>query len=312
MLFALSLLYCMCSTPFLSPPTRTVRVFPCYIHKTYLWSYCPPPTTCNLLLIIIYTAPSSVLPLHLRSSVPIPPTPTHAVFLPFPDHESVLSNPSIVHSCHSPQTHIITTSMEYPQPFDNRPRRFRYVPRAGERGAIYPVDGAAPLPVLPAGQPLPVRYPAAVYQCPSYSYSYAAQAYPAPQYQYYYPTAPPTPTAYAVPLTAGYTPQYATQYQYSPQPAAYYRYDQAPVSYGAVVYGQTRGEVELSNRRLATERGAYYPRAIMPVANPDDIFWVLERDGQWMVRSFYNIQTECHPGRWKMDAKDGYCVFIRE
>jgi hypothetical protein len=69
----------------------------------------------------------------------------------------------------------------------------------------------------------------------------------------------------------------------------------------------------MENRRVATERGAYDLRRIKPAdARSDDPFWCRERNGEWHLRTFYQIENECHPGTWKMDAEMGYLVFHRE
>jgi hypothetical protein len=68
----------------------------------------------------------------------------------------------------------------------------------------------------------------------------------------------------------------------------------------------------MENRRVATERGAYSARKIMPAdARADDPFWCRERNGEWHLRTYYQIENECHPGQWLMDAEIGYLVFHR-
>lgn len=77
--------------------------------------------------------------------------------------------------------------------------------------------------------------------------------------------------------------------------------------------GPTREEIQMENRRVATERGAYDPRKIRPAdARDDDPFWCREVNGEWHLRSYYQIENECHPGRWMMDAEIGFLVFQRE
>ncbi|KAF2279894.1 uncharacterized protein EI97DRAFT_104924 [Westerdykella ornata] len=72
-------------------------------------------------------------------------------------------------------------------------------------------------------------------------------------------------------------------------------------------------DIRLENRRVATERGAYKARPIKPAdALPDDMFWCREKDGEWHCRPYYQIENECYPGRWKMDAEHGFLVFHRE
>ncbi|KAH7348993.1 hypothetical protein BKA66DRAFT_516631 [Pyrenochaeta sp. MPI-SDFR-AT-0127] len=78
-------------------------------------------------------------------------------------------------------------------------------------------------------------------------------------------------------------------------------------------HGSTREAIQMENRRVATERGAYDPRRIQPAdARNDDPFWCRERNGEWHLRTFYQIQNECQPGRWMMDADMGFLVFHRE
>lgn len=74
-----------------------------------------------------------------------------------------------------------------------------------------------------------------------------------------------------------------------------------------------REEVQFESRLVATQRGAYLPRRIAPAdARPDDPFWCKERTGEWHLRTYYQIENECHPGRWLMDAEHGFLVFHRE
>lgn len=69
----------------------------------------------------------------------------------------------------------------------------------------------------------------------------------------------------------------------------------------------------MENRRVATERGAYSARRIKPAdARDDDPFWCRERNGEWHLRTFYQIENECHPGTWQMDAEVGFLIFHRE
>jgi hypothetical protein len=68
----------------------------------------------------------------------------------------------------------------------------------------------------------------------------------------------------------------------------------------------------MESRRIATERGAYDPRRIRPAdARDDDPFWCRERNGEWHLRTYYQIENECHPGQWMVDAELGYLVFHR-
>ena len=74
-----------------------------------------------------------------------------------------------------------------------------------------------------------------------------------------------------------------------------------------------REDVQNESRRVAMQRGAYLPRRIAPAdARPDDPFWCKERTGEWHLRTYYQIENECHPGRWLMDAEHGFLVFHRE
>jgi len=74
----------------------------------------------------------------------------------------------------------------------------------------------------------------------------------------------------------------------------------------------TREDIQLENRRIATQRGAYDARKIRPAdARDDDPFWCREVNGEWHLRSYYQIENECHPGRWMMDAEIGFLVFHR-
>lgn len=78
-------------------------------------------------------------------------------------------------------------------------------------------------------------------------------------------------------------------------------------------HGPSREDIQMENRRIATERGAYDPRRIKPAdARNDDPFWCRERNGEWHLRSYYQIENECYPGRWLMDAEIGFLVFHRE
>ncbi|CAN9156614.1 unnamed protein product [Alternaria alternata] len=76
--------------------------------------------------------------------------------------------------------------------------------------------------------------------------------------------------------------------------------------------GPTREDIQMESRRIATERGSYDPRKIRPAdARDDDPFWCREVNGEWHLRSSYQIENECHPGRWMMDADIGFLVFHR-
>jgi hypothetical protein len=182
------------------------------------------------------------------------------------------------------------------------------------------------------GPNIPVSTYATGYNYPSYpSYSYYspyasyglgvgvyANYYHPYQRSYYYPstiTAPPV--AYAahsvvasatlVPNTTTYTvtnshlPPMATRTTTTTT--------MPPVMQGP---GPVRTDIQMENRRIATERGAYNIRNIKPVdALPDDPFWCMERTGEWHLRTFYQIENECYPGRWHMNPDKGFLVFHR-
>jgi hypothetical protein len=80
----------------------------------------------------------------------------------------------------------------------------------------------------------------------------------------------------------------------------------------ACAHTTTREDLQMENRRIATERGAYSARRIKPAdARDDDPFWCRERNGEWHLRTFYQIENECYPGQWLMDAEMGFLVFHR-
>ncbi|KZM19077.1 uncharacterized protein EKO05_0010214 [Ascochyta rabiei] len=80
----------------------------------------------------------------------------------------------------------------------------------------------------------------------------------------------------------------------------------------ACAHTTTREDIQMENRRIATERGAYSARKIKPAdARDDDPFWCRERNGEWHLRTFYQIENECYPGQWLMDAELGFLVFHR-
>lgn len=76
---------------------------------------------------------------------------------------------------------------------------------------------------------------------------------------------------------------------------------------------RTAEDIQFENRRVATERGAYKARRIKPAdAKADDVFWCRERNGDWNLRPYYQIEESCYPGVWQMDAEVGFLVFHRE
>jgi hypothetical protein len=119
------------------------------------------------------------------------------------------------------------------------------------------------------------------------SYGYAAQAY----------VYPPGPSATTTTTTYHVTNSHAGA---------------AGTSYARQHVAPAREDYQMENRRVATERGAYDARAIKPAdARSDDPFWCMERNGEWHLRTYYQIENECHPGRWLMDAEVGFLVFHR-
>lgn len=124
-----------------------------------------------------------------------------------------------------------------------------------------------------------------------------------PSYGYQAYVYPPGPTATTTTTTYHVTNSQAQNYAQGPRAEARATYTQGP----------TREDIQMENRRVATERGAYDPRRIKPAdARSDDPFWCRERNGEWHLRTFYQIENECHPGRWMMDADVGFLVFHRE
>jgi hypothetical protein len=145
-------------------------------------------------------------------------------------------------------------------------------------------------------------YPLANFYCPyqrSYyntvpSYGYATQAY-------VYPPGPSATTTTTYHVTNGHagTASYAQGVTTAHAPACHHE--------------PAREDLQMESRRIATERGAYDPSRIKPAdARSDDPFWCRERNGEWHLRSYYQIENECHPGRWQMDAEVGFLVFHRD
>jgi hypothetical protein len=185
------------------------------------------------------------------------------------------------------------------------------------------------------------------YPVRSYQPSYSPYYQPPYQYQHgasYYGSASYYPASYAGYYNAGlYGFQYPLANFYHPYQRSYYT---TVPSYGhsaqAYVYppgpsattttttyhvtnghaggppcnhnrASSREDIQMESRRVATERGSYAPRRIKPAdARSDDPFWCRERNGEWHLRTYYQIENECHPGSWKMDAEAGYLVFHRE
>ncbi|KAH7067940.1 hypothetical protein FB567DRAFT_457636 [Paraphoma chrysanthemicola] len=126
------------------------------------------------------------------------------------------------------------------------------------------------------------------------SYGYATQAYVYPPG----PSATTTTTTYHVANSHAAPAGYSTRCEHRCATAC--------------EHVRTREDIQMESRRIATERGAYEPRRIRPAdARDDDPFWCRERNGEWHLRTYYQIENECHPGRWMMDAELGYLVFHR-
>ncbi|KAH9882650.1 hypothetical protein J1614_000886 [Plenodomus biglobosus] len=173
------------------------------------------------------------------------------------------------------------------------------------------------------------HYPAANYHCPFFYGSYYSlglygQSYPLANFcspfqrnyynampSYGYATAhvyPPGP--HATTTTYHITNAQAPPFQAAPQVVRETR--PAFGHNGHPHEGFTREEIQMENRRVATARGAYDPRKIRPAdARDDDPFWCRELNGEWHLRSYYQIEMECQPGRWMMDADVGFLVFHR-
>ncbi|KAF2685194.1 hypothetical protein K458DRAFT_403419 [Lentithecium fluviatile CBS 122367] len=172
-------------------------------------------------------------------------------------------------------------------------------------------------------------YGTGYYNYPSYSYyspyaSYGlgvglyANYYHPYQRSYYYPTAVAAPAvACAVPavVSASYVPAATTTYTVTNShiPAmrttTTTRTNMPPVMQAP---GPARLDIQMENRRIATERGAYNVRNIKPDnVNPDEPFWCMERTGEWHLRTFYQIENECYPGRWHINPDQGFLVFHR-
>lgn len=129
---------------------------------------------------------------------------------------------------------------------------------------------------------------------PTYGYTQA----------YVYPPGPTTTTT-TYHVTNGPAPAVTTEYRTS---SANVVRETRP----AYPHGHAREDLQTESRRIATDRGAYDARKIRPAdARDDDPFWCREVNGEWHLRSYYQIENECHPGRWKMDAEVGFLMFER-
>ncbi len=156
------------------------------------------------------------------------------------------------------------------------------------------------------------NYPAYGYYSPYANLNYGfggglyANYYHPYQRSYYYPT-----TAAAPVVSYGYqsmpaTTTYTVTNSHFPMTAP------IPTTTTYHASGATRTGIQEENRRVAMARGAYSARRIKPSdALPDDPFWCRERTGEWHLRTFYQIENECYPGQWTMDAERGFLLFER-
>lgn len=240
---------------------------------------------------------------------------------------------------------------QYPKPRHQYIYNPRYGQRGVLTYAGQAPNGAAPAGVIGAGYGLGVGYPGvvagvasgyavgayqpAVYNTHSlfqHTYTNYYHPYRSGGYGYYnynlygslYPLAnfyfPYQRTYYNTVPSYGYT-----AHVYPPGPTAYHVTNAQVSAYpspAAHVVRETRHaysprvtareDIQIENRRIATERGAYSPRRIRPAdARDGDPFWCREVNGEWHLRSYYQIENECHPGRWMMDPEIGFLVFHR-
>jgi hypothetical protein len=159
-----------------------------------------------------------------------------------------------------------------------------------------------------------VPYPSYSYVLPSSTAVVTAtaaqtQSQNTPPVQYTYVTAAATPTTLPIAYYTSERRDTATTPTHTHTATARGRYATG-TPHGRPA---TREELNHEARRIATESGAYRPRRIKPAdADPNDQFWCRERDGEWHLRKYYQIENECHPGRWQMDAEVGFLVFHRD
>jgi hypothetical protein len=210
------------------------------------------------------------------------------------------------------------------------------IPNGGGVGYGYGAVGAgAGVGVGVAGGYYPAVHAPSSYYQPSHAYyahNYYGTSgyYPTPAYSSYYNfnlygSMYPLANFYhpyqrhSYNTAPGYGYGYAQQaYVYPPGPSATtttttYHVTNGPRAYTAQPAVPIRDDYQLENRRVATERGAYAPRPIKPAdARSDDPFWCRERNGEWHLRTYYQIENECYPGRWRMDPEIGFLVFHRE
>lgn len=164
------------------------------------------------------------------------------------------------------------------------------------------------------------NYPSSYYNFPSYSYlspyasygggsgmfanyyfpyqrSYYTPGFAAPGYSYAYQTMAP-----AVAIANPQIPVAAC----APTPLSM---NNSPAHPSAT---PPRSAVQHQNQVEAHRRGAYNPHYIKPAnARPEDQFWCQEVTGEWHLRSYYQIENECHPGEWRMNPDYGFLSFHR-
>ncbi|UPX19966.1 uncharacterized protein EKO05_0010214 [Ascochyta rabiei] len=189
----------------------------------------------------------------------------------------------------------------YPKPRHN----YIYTPRYGQRGVL-----------TYAGQQANGAYPSGVaggamggYGYGGGAVGYTGAAYGGAYPRSYYNTAPTYgQTSYVYPPGPTTT---TTMYHVANSHVPVATAPPAPMR-TACAHTTTREDIQMENRRIATERGAYSARKIKPAdARDDDPFWCRERNGEWHLRTFYQIENECYPGQWLMDAELGFLVFHR-
>ncbi|XPT03888.1 hypothetical protein M3J09_012974 [Ascochyta lentis] len=187
----------------------------------------------------------------------------------------------------------------YPSRYYARPPRVHY-PSGG--GMLHPARYAAN-----TGYPQAVAMVPRGYACRNGGYMAGGRALMPSAYNMrsYYNTMPTYgQTAYVYPPGPTTTTYHVTN--------SHVPVTTAPPRTTTCPHTTTREDLQMENRRIATERGAYSARKIKPAdARDDDPFWCRERNGEWHLRTFYQIENECHPGQWLMDAELGFLVFHR-
>lgn len=192
---------------------------------------------------------------------------------------------------------------EAPQPFDNRPTRYRYLSHQGSYAAVIPVVN--PAPPYGAGCYDYQIWPGAA------AYSQPCAYYPLWQYHPSYYQAQPT-TAATVPAQTA-APTSPTYYYPHPSGSYHYQYP-SHTYYGATQpwIGRTAAEIQHDDLVTAHKEGAYEAKELQPKdAKPSDVFWVKDTNGDWHLRNYYTIENVLRPGRWQVAANGGYLVFIR-